>query len=66
MKPTNEALQVVRRHGAEHVMYCLSLKPDEMRALKQDDPEEYKHVMEMRNAVGRQLARNTRNVSFED
>lgn len=66
MKETNEALQTVRRHGVEHVLYCLGVKPDELRVIKRDDPEHYQQIVSVRNAMSRQLARNTYNVSRED
>lgn len=66
MKPTNEALRTVRRHGVEHVLYCLGVKPDELRAIREDDPELYQQIVSVRNAMSRQLARNTRNVLSED
>lgn len=66
MKPTNEALTTVRQHGVEHVLYCLGVKPDELRAIREDDPEHYQRIVSVRNAMNRQLARNTYNVSRED
>jgi len=65
MKQTNEALQTVRRHGVEHVLFCLGVKPDELRAIRQDDPELYQRIVSVRNAMSRQLARNTRNASSD-
>lgn len=65
MKPTNEALQTARRR-VEHVLYCLGVKPDVLRAIREDDPELYQQIVSVRNAMSRQLARNTRNVLSED
>ena len=66
MKAKNEAVQTVRRHGVEHVLYCLGVNPEELHRIARDDPEQYERIMKIRNAMSRQLARNLRNVAFED
>jgi hypothetical protein len=63
MKAHNEAQGLVKKHHVEHILYCLSVKPDELDQLKHSDPERYEAVVGIREAVGKQLARNTRNVS---
>ena len=63
MKPTNEALRTVRQHGVEHVLFCLGVKPDELKRIRKDDIELYQRIVSVRSAMNRQLARNTRNAS---
>jgi len=66
MKITNEALQTVRRHGAEYVLECMRLTTLQFLQIKQEDPEEFERVKRIRTAMSRQLAINTRNVNYED
>jgi hypothetical protein len=66
MKETNEALQIVRQHGVEHVLYCLGIKGNDLDRLKREDPEMHQRILSVRRAMSRQLARNTYNVSRED
>lgn len=66
MKLGNEALQTVRRHGVEHTLWCLGLKSYEVALLRRSDPDLYEQVVQIRNAMHRQLAMNRRNVSYED
>jgi hypothetical protein len=66
MKYTNEALRTVRQHGAEHTLWCMSLKSAEVARLRESDPDLHERVKRIRNAMNRQLAINTRNVSRED
>lgn len=64
-KLTNEVLQTVRREGYEFTLWCLSLTSIEVVRLRRDDPERYQRVKQIRAAVGRQLALNTRNVAAD-
>ena len=66
MRATNEALHTVRRHGVEHTLWCMSLKSAEVAQLRESDPDLHEQVKRVRNAMNRQLAINTRNVSRED
>jgi hypothetical protein len=63
MKETNEALALVKQRRVDYILFSLSATPEELEVIKQDDPERYESMMDMRNAIGRQLARNMRNVS---
>jgi hypothetical protein len=63
MKETNEALALVKKRRVEYILASLSATPEELEIIKRDDPEKHEAMMDMRNAIGRQLARNMRNVS---
>lgn len=59
-------IRAVQHHGAEHVMWCLSLTTEEMWDLHCDDLETYAHVVEVRRMVNEQLAKNLKHVvSFD-
>lgn len=63
MKETNEALALVKKRRVDYILTSLRATPEELELIRQDDPEKYEAMMDMRNAIGRQLARNMRNVS---
>lgn len=62
MKATNEAQGLVKKHHVDHILFCLSVKPDELEVIKRENPERHEAIIGIREAVGRQLARNMRNV----
>lgn len=63
MKAPNEAQGLVKKHHVDHILFCLSVKPDDLEVIKRENPERYEAIVGIREAVGRQLARNSRNVS---
>jgi hypothetical protein len=63
MKETNEARALVKQRRIDYILFSLSATPEELEIIKRDDPEKHEAMMDMRNAIGRQLARNMRNVS---
>ena len=63
MKETNEARALVKQRRIDYILLSLSATPEELEIIKRDDPEKHEAMMDMRNAIGRQLARNMRNVS---
>ena len=63
MKETNEALALVKQRCDDYSLLSVSATTDELEIIKRDDPEKHEAMMDMRNAIGRQLARNMRNVS---
>jgi len=65
MKETNEALALVKQRRVDYILLSLSATPEELEIIKRDDPEKHEAMMDMRNAIGRQLARNMRNVSHD-
>jgi len=66
MRYTNEALRTTRKHGVEHTLWCLSLTSAEVVQLRWTNPDLHEQVKRIRNAMNRQLAINSRNVSYED
>jgi len=65
MKTTNEALSVAKQTGFERTLWCLGLKREELDFYKKYYPELHQQIISVRSAVGRQLARNTRNVAVD-
>jgi hypothetical protein len=63
MKETNEARALVKQRRVDYILLSLSATPEELERIRQDDPERHEAMLDMRNAIGRQLARNMRNVS---
>jgi len=66
MRTTNEALHTVRKHGSEHVIWCLGLTSADVVRVRENDPELYEEIKRIRNAIKRQLAINMRNVAIDD
>jgi hypothetical protein len=48
------------KYGIEHIMYCMSLYPDDLAKLKEEDPDKHADVLHVRAMIGRSLARAMR------